>query len=92
VGFEPQRTSGGGRINASFFPPAHLVATAVDLAMVPPAERYCELVAYFATQCPLLGKAHMMRISRLTAADQARLFGDEPDMVAVANPARLGIG
>jgi hypothetical protein len=56
------------------------------------AERYCELVAYFATECPVLDKTHVMWIGRREAADQARLFGDEPDVLAVANPARLGMG
>ena len=48
----------------------------MDLAMVPAAERHCELIADLAAQCRRLGKAQTMRISRAPVADQARLLGN----------------
>ena len=64
----------------------------MHLAVVSPAQRYGELVADLAAECLKLRKPKMMRVRGLTAADQARLFGDEPDMVLVANATRFGQG
>ena len=57
-----------------------------------PAQRHGEFVADLAAKRPALRKAQVMRIRRLAAANQTRLLGHESDMVAVANPARLGQG
>jgi hypothetical protein len=92
VGFEPQRTSGGGRINASFFPPLRFIAAAVDFAMVTAAERNSELIADLAAKCPALHKPEMMGIGRLSPADQARMLGDRSDVIPVTRPTGFGHG
>ena len=61
----------------------------MDLAVVSPAQRYGELVADLAPECLKLRKPQMMGVRGLTTADQTRLFGDEPDVVLVANATGL---
>jgi hypothetical protein len=60
--FEPERTGGGRRINASLLPPCLLIAMAMDLAMMAPAEWYDEFIASFPPKRPVLCKAQVMRI------------------------------
>jgi hypothetical protein len=55
--FEPQRTGAGARINPRVLPPCRLVATAVDLAMMPAAEWHGKLIAHFTAKRPWLSKA-----------------------------------
>lgn len=57
--------------------------------MVRTAERDRELVADLATKCPMLGKAEVMRFSRLPTAHQARLLGDKIAVGFVTHPARF---
>ena len=71
-------------------PPSGFIAVAMDLAMMAPAQRDRELVAHFASEGPGLGEAQVMRIAWLPSADQARLLGNEPHMVAIANAPRFG--
>ena len=59
----------------------------MDLAMVSPAQRHRELITHLATERTRLHKTQMMRIRRTPTANQAGLFDDMPDMVAVTNPA-----
>jgi hypothetical protein len=61
----------------------------MQFAMVTATQRNGELVTDFATECRVLREAQMMSVRRLSAANQARLLGNEPDMIAVAQPARL---
>ena len=89
---QPQAPGSDGRINASIFPPCGFIATAMDLTMVSPAERHGELIADLAAKRPVLGKAQMMGIGWRAAANQTRLLGDKPDVLAVADPVRLGMG
>jgi hypothetical protein len=63
----------------------------MQLAMMAAAQRDGELIADLAGERPALGKAQVMGIARLTAADQARLLGDEIHVVAVANAPWLGV-
>ena len=44
--FEPQRASGGGRIDAGFFPPCRFIARAMDLAMVSPTQWNGKLITH----------------------------------------------
>jgi len=60
-------------IELAVLPPGHLVARLMELAMVNTAQRYGELITDFETKGSGLGKAQVMRIRRLTTADQARL-------------------
>ena len=60
--FEPERTGRGGRIYAGLPPPCRLIATAMDLAMMTPAERHCEFVAHLSAKRAVLRKAQMMGV------------------------------
>ena len=62
----------------------------MHVAMVPSAQRHCELVADLAAECPGLGKAQMMRVRQATTAVKTRLLGDVADMLAIADTARFG--
>ncbi len=62
----------------------------MELAVVAAAQRDGELVADLAAKCPRLRDAQVMGIAGLAAADQARLAGDKPQMVLIADAPRLG--
>ena len=57
---QPQRAASNGRIKASIFPPSDFIATAMDLAMMAPAQRYGELVTNLAAERAVLGEAQMV--------------------------------
>jgi hypothetical protein len=63
----------------------------MDLAMMAAAERDRELIADLAAKRSMLGEAQMMGIGRPAATNQTGLLGDKSDVLAVANPARLGM-
>jgi hypothetical protein len=54
--------------------------------MVRPAQRYREFVADLLTEAVILCELEVMRVARLTSAEQARLLRDEPQMMAIALP------
>ena len=62
----------------------------MNLTVMRPAQRHREFIAHLATERTGLHKAQMMRIRRTPTANQARLFDDMPDMVAVTNTTRFG--
>ena len=64
----------------------------MDLTVVTSTQRHGEFIAHLARKRAGLREAQMMGIAGPAAANQTRLFGNEPDMVLVANPARLGMG
>jgi len=86
---QPKCASNGDRIGAGAFPPSSFVAAAVDLTMVPPAQRHGELIAHLAPEGRKLRKPKMVSVRGLASADQAWLLGDESDMGLVPNAARL---
>ena len=59
--------------------------------MMPPAEWHGELITDLTAKRPVLGETQMMRIRRSARANQTRLFGKKPHVLAVANAARLGM-
>src|SRR5215471_8264482 len=61
----------------------------MDLTMMGAAERHRELIAHLATERARLRQAQMVRIRRLSTANQAGLFHDVPDMVTVTNASRF---
>jgi hypothetical protein len=61
----------------------------MNLAMVTTAQRDREFITDLAAERPALREAHMMGIRWLAAAHQARLIGNEPDMIAVADSPRF---
>ncbi len=74
---EPKRAGVHGRIDTGRRPPRGFVPTAMDLAVMAPAQRYCELIAYLSTERGMLGEAQMMGICGPAAANQTRLFGHQ---------------
>ena len=83
VRFQPQFSCRDGRIDPRLPPPCYFVAAAVNLAVVAATQGNGELVADFAAERPALAIAQMMGIARLATANQARMLGDVPDVVAV---------
>ena len=65
-------------------PPNKFVAASVQLAMMKPAKRHGEFVAYFAPERALLRKPKMMRIRRAAPASQTGLSAYELQMVPIA--------
>jgi hypothetical protein len=62
----------------------------MNLGMVTATKRDGEFIANFARQRPTLSEAKVVCVGRTPAADQARLLGNKLDMLAIADPARLG--
>ena len=60
--------------------------------MMTPAQGDGELIADLSAECAALCEAEVMSIRRLPAADQTWMGGDELDVLAVTNPARLWQG
>ena len=89
MGRKPQRACRDKRLYSAVPPPRCFIAAAVDLSVMRAAYRHRELIAHLATERAGLHKTQMMRIRRTPTANQAGLFDDMPDMVAVTNAARL---
>ena len=69
----PKTTSYLESIDPQALPPRLLVASLMQLPMMPAAERHGELITDLKTDRPRLRKAQMMRIGWLPPADQTRL-------------------
>jgi len=85
MGRQPQFSRGLRRINPGTAPPRRFIAMAMEFAMMTAAKRDGELVANFAAQCAALGKAQVVGVAGLPAAEQAGLLRDEPEVIAVAD-------
>jgi len=59
----PERLGGPDGIDPNLGPPPCLVAGAVELAVVSPAERDGEFIAHLAAKRPGLGEAQVVRIA-----------------------------
>jgi hypothetical protein len=70
-------------------PPSTLVAASVELTVMQPANGDGEPVADFPAHRPLFGKLEVVGIRRDAPADEARLGGHKPQMVAIALPYRF---
>ena len=79
-------------LDSNFFPPRGFVATAMNLAMMTAAQWDSEFIAHFAAERWALREAKVVGVRRLSAADQTRLLGDEPDVISIADPPRLREG
>ena len=64
----------------------------MNLAMVTAAQWHGEFIAHLAAEGWALREAHVVGVRGLPATDQARLLGNEPDVIAVADPPRLREG
>ena len=69
MGLQPQRAGSDGRIDTGLFPPRGFIATAMDLAVVAPAQRHGELIAHFSPERAVLREPQMMGIGGPAAAD-----------------------
>jgi len=88
--FEPKLPSRDSWINISPLPPRGFVTTVMKLSMVAAAQRHRELIAGLAPHCPTLCEAQVVGIRGPTTANQTGLLGHMSNVLAVANPARLG--
>ena len=70
-------------------PPFLFLAGGVDVVMVDGAKRHGELIADLETQPSGLRVADVVRVRRHPPADEARLAGDEAEMLHAADPLRL---
>ena len=61
-------------------PPGHFIAGLMQLPMMAAAERHRELIADFEAEGSRLRKPQVMRIGRLTSANEAWLRGNKPQM------------
>jgi len=75
---EPQHSGYSRRINPELLPPVGLIAAAVGLAMVSATQRDGELIADLTTERAALGKAQVVDIGGLPAADQPGRFAADP--------------
>ena len=89
---KPQCASHCGWVYSGVPPPSGFIPATVQLAMVPAAERDGELVADLAAERARLGKSQMVSVRGLSAANQARVLGDRPDVLPVADPTSLRQG
>ena len=86
---EPQAPGSGEWIDSGLAPPFGFIAIAVELTMMPAAQRDGELIADLAAKCTALREAQVVGIAGLAATDQARLMSHMPDVLAIPHPARL---
>ena len=89
---QPQRAGGSGRIDIGLPPPCGFIAIAMDLTVVSAAQRHSELIADLAAKGSALGKAEMVGIGGMAAADQARVLSHLYDVLPVPNPTGLRKG
>ena len=78
------------RFDLEIFPPCHLIADLMQLTMMTAAERDGEFITDFKANRSGLGKPQVMRIGRLTAADETGLGGHKPQMGFVAQAFGFG--
>ncbi len=74
---QPQSLRHRHWIETQLLPPYAFVSVSVELAMVNPAKRHGEFVAYFKSHSALLRELKMMRIRRAAAAGEAGLGAHE---------------
>jgi hypothetical protein len=92
MGLQPKSAGCRHWINAQLAPPCGFIATAVDLTVVPTAQRNGELIADFAAESARLGKAHMVGIARRPPANQTWLPGNESDVLPITDAPWFGKG
>ena len=92
MGFEPEPARDGDRLDAASRPPIDFLAGAVQFAMMRAAQRDREFVADLEAESAGLRKPQMVGVGGLPAADEAGLFGHEPQMLLVPQPFALGQG
>src|SRR5579871_5043046 len=79
-------------VDASITPEGVFVAATMQDAVMDAAERYRKFIAHLAAERGRLRETDVVRIARFASADEARLLGDEPEVVPVAQSPRLAEG
>src|SRR5215510_4342283 len=92
VGLVPKILGDFERVDLAIGPPGFFIGTLVQLPVMAAAERHGELITDFEAQGARLRKAQMMRVARLSSADQTRPGSDEFEMGLVTQPLGLGYG
>ena len=90
MGFQPKLARQRDGLETGFRPPVRFLAGAVQFAMMCPAQRDGEFVADLEAETAGLRKPQMMGIAGLAPANEARLFGHEPQMGLVPQATRHG--
>jgi hypothetical protein len=85
----PKACCNGERIDLLVLPPSAFIPASVEVTMVQPAERNGEFVTDLSSYSPVLCKLEVMSIRGRPSADETRLRGHKPQMVAIALPNRL---
>ena len=80
----PQARGNDQGIDSLFLPPDALVAPPMQFAMVQPADGHGEAIADPPPHRPLSRKLDVVGIRGRAAANEARLSGYKPQMVAIA--------
>ena len=86
---KPQHASDICRNDTGSAPPGGLIAAAVHLAMMTPAQRHGELIADLPAERSALYKTEVVSVRRLPSADQAGARTNKLDVIAVTDPPRL---
>ena len=90
VGFQPKLARESDGLETGFRPPVRFPAGPVQFAMVCPAQWNREFVADLEAETAGWRKPQMMGIAGLAPANEARLFGHEPQVGLVAQATRHG--
>ena len=88
----PEGCCNGKGIDSLLVPPGAFIAAPMQFAMMEPANRNGELVADLPPQRSLLGKLEVMGIRRTPSANETRLTGHKPQMIAISFAYRLADG
>jgi hypothetical protein len=89
LGLLPKALCALQRVDSKLLPPSALVAVAMKLAVMKPAQRNGIFIAYFSSHRALLGEPEVMRIGGTAAASQAGLGADKFQVVPIAPAQRL---
>ena len=86
MAFEPEYACRGRWVDALAVPPYGLVAGAVQLAMMSPAQRHGELVTNLLSHRTALSKAQMVRIRRLAPTNKTSFLGNQSEVFSITDP------
>jgi len=89
MSFKPERPGGRKRTYSGILPPRCFIAATMDFTVMRATEWHRKLIAHPATEGPRLRKSQVVSIRRPPTTNQACLFHNMTDMVAIANASRL---
>ena len=88
----PKTTGNFEGIDIALFPPLSFLASGVDLMVVDGAKRNGELIADLSGSSPWIARSDVVRVRGQAPADEARLTGDEAEMLLGAYSLRFAEG